>query len=513
MTSHEDALDRRVTAGSRPTLLQPRPVHPTVRLDYFLRIPAGILLLLMFGSIYLDRGRSAFVWALLFFYGLAWPHVAYLVAKHARDSKAAELRNLLVDIAIVGFNAGLAHFSLWPSVATIAAVNAANLSVGGVRFALKGLVVCLAALVLGLGLVGFQFEVEASPLTTAFAITALFVFMTLFGLYSNQQTRRAVKSRHEVLEQKAQIEQQAVAIEEERRKAEEARRAAEEARLAAEESREAAEAANHAKSQFLANMSHELRTPLNAIIGYSEMLEEDAADGGHEELIPDLQKIRSAGKHLLGLINSVLDLSKIEAGKMTLFVEVLDIAKLVEETAGTARPLVEKNGNRFDVVVAPDVGTLKGDLVKLKQVLLNLLSNASKFTTDGTISLRVNRTWESEGVFIEFAVSDTGIGMTPEQMEKLFHAFSQADGATTRKYGGTGLGLAICRRFCQMMGGDVTVTSTPGRGSTFTVRLPAAVTNEEGEATSIRSVSRSDLMREIEEMNRRENAERGDANG
>jgi hypothetical protein len=244
------------------------------------------------------------------------------------------------------------------------------------------------------------------------------------------------------------------------------------------------------------------------------MLEEDAEDGGHTELIPDLQKIRTAGRHLLGLINSVLDLSKIEAGKMTLFIEELEIGKVVEETVSTARPLVEKNGNRFEVSVASDVGTLKGDAVKLKQVLLNLLSNASKFTSEGTVHLDVRRAFDFEMVFIEFVVSDTGIGMTPEQLGKLFQAFTQADGATTRKYGGTGLGLVISRRFCQMMGGDIEVTSTYGSGSQFKVRLPALVTNEEGEATSIhRRISTTDLMREIEALNQAEIKRKEEANG
>jgi signal transduction histidine kinase len=248
-------------------------------------------------------------------------------------------------------------------------------------------------------------------------------------------------------------------------------------------------------------MSHELRTPLNAIIGYSEMLEEEAEDGGHQDLIPDLQKIRTAGRHLLGLINTVLDLSKIEAGKMSLFVEVFDIARIVEEAAVTARPLVEKNGNRFVVTYEEGLGTLKGDVTKLKQVLLNLLSNASKFPRDGTITLDVRREVDFDTWWVAFRVTDTGIGMTPEQTAKLFQAFTQADAATTRKYGGTGLGLAISRRFCQMMGGDVVVASTYGKGTTFTARLPLLVSNEEGEATSIRRVNTRDLMRAIDAKN------------
>jgi signal transduction histidine kinase/CheY-like chemotaxis protein len=240
-------------------------------------------------------------------------------------------------------------------------------------------------------------------------------------------------------------------------------------------SKEQAEQANRTKSAFLANMSHELRTPLNAIIGYSEMLQEEATDRGEEDAIPDLKKIHGAGKHLLALINDILDLSKIEAGKMELYLETFEVAALVEEVRATISPLVEKNRNKLTVVCPPEVGSMRADVTRVRQVLFNLLSNASKFTEDGRVTLEVRRDGEPGDDWITMEVSDTGIGMTEEQLGKLFQAFTQADASTSRKYGGTGLGLVICRRFCQMMGGDVTVRSHMGQGSTFTVRLPTAV--------------------------------------
>ncbi|MBV9470981.1 MAG: response regulator [Abitibacteriaceae bacterium] len=241
------------------------------------------------------------------------------------------------------------------------------------------------------------------------------------------------------------------------------------------EAKEAAEDASRSKSQFLANMSHELRTPLNAIIGYSEMLQEEAKDAGQDDLVPDLEKIYGAGKHLLALINDILDISKIEAGKMELFLERFSVAQMVEGVVTTIQPLFDRNSNQLAVQVAADIGEMYADLTKARQNLFNLLSNASKFTEQGTVTLKVWRMAEDGKDWILFSVKDTGIGMTEEQLGKLFQAFTQADSSTMRKYGGTGLGLAITRRFCLMMGGDIAVSSEPGKGTTFTIRLPAQV--------------------------------------
>lgn len=237
----------------------------------------------------------------------------------------------------------------------------------------------------------------------------------------------------------------------------------------AEVAREAAQEANKTKSAFLANMSHELRTPMNAIIGYSEMLLEEAEDTGEKWMEPDLQKILSSANHLLQLINDILDLSKIEAGRMTVYLEKVEILPNVREIATTIGPLVSKNQNAFELVCPEDIGSMRTDLTKLRQTLFNLLSNACKFTEKGKITLKVER--RADGM-MAFAVIDTGIGMEPQQMEKLFADFVQADDSTTRKFGGTGLGLAISRKFCRMLGGDITVESVPGQGSTFTAILP-----------------------------------------
>ena len=252
------------------------------------------------------------------------------------------------------------------------------------------------------------------------------------------------------------------------------------ARERVEEARAAAEDANQAKSNFLANMSHELRTPMNAIIGYTEMLTEDAEDLGQEEFVPDLKKILAAGKHLLALINDVLDLSKIEAGKMTLFLEDFAVSSLIEDVTSTIQPLVDKNQNQLVIDVDPKAGSIRADETKVRQTLFNLLSNASKFTDQGTITIEVRRLPGSDGRGpagdrLIFKVSDTGIGMNSEQMGKVFDEFTQADSSTTRKFGGTGLGLTISKKFCQLMGGDVTVESVEGEGTTFTVDLPAVV--------------------------------------
>ncbi|MEW6160371.1 MAG: two-component regulator propeller domain-containing protein, partial [Verrucomicrobiota bacterium] len=299
----------------------------------------------------------------------------------------------------------------------------------------------------------------------------LFAWALYAGVRSRSRRREADRLREQLLEEEHRGRE---AAEKAAQELAEKNRLIEESRRISEEAKETADAANKAKSQFLANMSHELRTPLNAIIGYSEMLQEEAIDLERQEFVPDLQKIHNAGKHLLTLINDILDLSKIEAGKMTLYLERFDVAKLVHDVTTTIQPLVAKNGNKLVVECPAGIGEMTADLTKVRQTLFNLLSNASKFTEKGTITLRVmvwsdgggvadqQRSAEASGASerqIEFVVTDTGIGMSEEQMARLFESFSQANTQITRKYGGTGLGLAISRKFCQMMGGDLQVSS------------------------------------------------------
>ncbi|MEO7368951.1 MAG: response regulator [Gemmatimonadaceae bacterium] len=239
--------------------------------------------------------------------------------------------------------------------------------------------------------------------------------------------------------------------------------------------KEASEIANRTKSLFLANMSHELRTPLNAIVGYSEMLQEEAVEQNLQSFDSDLGKINASGRHLLALINDILDLSKIEAGKMELYLESFDLNALIDDVASTIQPMVVNNANTLHIQRPADLGRMLADQVKVRQALYNLLSNAAKFTHEGTITLTAERQHMDSSEWIVFRVADTGIGLAAEKIVRLFQDFTQADASTTRKFGGTGLGLALTRRFCQMMGGDVTVHSLPGEGSTFTIKLPADV--------------------------------------
>lgn len=258
----------------------------------------------------------------------------------------------------------------------------------------------------------------------------------------------------------------------------------------------AAEQANRAKSEFIARMSHELRTPLNAIIGYSEMLKEEAEDIDQPSFAGDLDKIHRAGQHLLGLINSILDISKIESGKMELYLETFSLERVIEEVTSVASPLVAKNHNTLRVDIQPSTGPLEADVTKVRQMVLNLVSNAAKFTSDGVITIRGREYQLEDERWLSISVQDTGIGMTMAQMSSLFLPFQQADSSVTRKYGGTGLGLTISRQFCQMMGGDIIVRSTLGEGTIFEIKLPAVVSQYKREVEQMEPSMQTNLDRD-----------------
>ena len=424
-------------------------VHPIIELGYRVRVPAHLFTLLMLASSFASTGAANWVWALGLFYGLVFAHLARFIAASCRDGKAAEFRNLLADAAFSGTFVALSGFSLWPSVVLFAGYNSSALSVGGIGLALRGVAVwATSAAVMG-AFNGFRFTPESNGVTSLLCALSILGYATIFSFRTYVEAKRLVGVQRELRANSQHIEDQ---------------------RRSIAHALELAEAANRAKSAFLANMSHELRTPLNAIIGYAEMLEEDAVDAAQRA---DLQKIHSSGKHLLGLINDVLDLSKIEAGKVELHVDVFDVEQLIDEAVSTVRPLLDKNANRFELRLAAPLGVMTSDATRLRQVLLNLLSNAAKFTHQGEVVLAARRLEGATGDDVAIEVRDTGIGMTTAQVESLFTPFMQADEATTRKYGGTGLGLVISQRICHMMGGDIQVVSEPGRGSCFTVTLPA----------------------------------------
>jgi signal transduction histidine kinase/CheY-like chemotaxis protein len=461
-------------------MLVPRGLrlHPILRLNHLVRILTYPLFFVLFAVTLYPRRVAWPAWAVLSLHLLVWPHVALAVASRSKNQKLAEFRNLLIDSFIIGWYLPLTAFSLGPCAAAVLGIHSGNVSVGGWRFGMRGVIALAAGVLTSILMFGQHFDpLGGGFLPQVLGVAVIFVYVSVFSYQSFGQAQRVVRNVKLIEAQNVEIQRNSALIEERTHQLEQAR--------------DAAEAANTSKSQFLANMSHELRTPLNAIIGYSDLLIEEAEELNATDLVPDLDKIRSSGKHLLGLINDVLDLSKIEAGKMEISLETFDVADVVTAAAAMVRPLVEKNGNALDLAIQEDIGTMYADLTRVRQILLNLLSNASKFTSGGRVSLAATRGKLDGREEIVFTVRDTGIGMTPAQIKRLFQPFTQADPSTTRKYGGTGLGLSITQRFCQLMNGSIEVESEPGVGSTFTARIPAHVSEPKSQRqTGIYRVSR-----------------------